>query len=119
MTSEIDNPLIQEIQSRYGVGPNYIRAYLDYWQRSRGQSFQTLQEIMSLPSPGPMWFNYALSANWRGRQLCQLVKPYLLEKSERYLDVGCAFGCYLVAFGHRGIEKHHGELKGREVGSSG
>jgi len=31
MTSEIDNPLIQEIKSRYGVGPNYIRAYLDYW----------------------------------------------------------------------------------------
>jgi 2-polyprenyl-3-methyl-5-hydroxy-6-metoxy-1,4-benzoquinol methylase len=101
---QVDEQLIQEVQSRYGAGPNYIRAYLAYWQRERGQSFRALQEILDLPPPEPMWFDYALSANWRGQQLYELVEPYLLHKPQRYLDVGCGFGGCLVAFGRQGVE---------------
>lgn len=101
---QVDDQLIQELQSRYRVGPKYIEAYLDYWQRSRGQSFKTLQEVLDLPTPEPMWFDYALSANYRGQQLYQHIEPYLLERPQRYLDVGCGFGGCLVAFGKRGME---------------
>lgn len=96
--------LVAEIQARYEVGPYYAEAYLNYWCRARGRNFTNLASILNAPEPDPMWFEYALSTNQRGRQLAELLQPYLLPNSQRYLDVGCGFGGSLVAFIQQDME---------------
>ena len=102
MALELNEQLIQELQSHYGVGPQYAKAYLDSLQRSCSQVFKTLQDILNLPPPAPMWFDYALSTNYRGQQLYQLMTPYLPQKVQRYLDIGSGFGGFSLRSDSRG-----------------
>jgi 2-polyprenyl-3-methyl-5-hydroxy-6-metoxy-1,4-benzoquinol methylase len=105
-----------ELQSHYGVGPQYAKAYLDSLQQSQGRAFKNLREILNLPPPAPMWFDYAMSTNYRGRQIYQLMGPYLPEKPKRYLDIGCGFGGCLVAFGEQGMEVCGIEVDEQRIG---
>jgi 2-polyprenyl-3-methyl-5-hydroxy-6-metoxy-1,4-benzoquinol methylase len=104
MALNVEEKLVQELQNHYGIGPQYARAYLDFLQKGQDRVFTSLQEILSLPAPAPMWFDYALSTNYRGEQLYQTVFPFLPNRSQRYLDIGCGFGGGLVAFGRQGME---------------
>jgi 2-polyprenyl-3-methyl-5-hydroxy-6-metoxy-1,4-benzoquinol methylase len=116
MTLKIDEELLQELRSHYDVGLQYAKAYLDFLQQSRNQNFHTLQEILNLPSPDPMWFDYALSTNYRGQQLYQMMMPYLPTRPQRYLDIGCGFGGCLVAFGRQGMEVCGIEVDEQRIG---
>jgi SAM-dependent methyltransferase len=93
---------VDEVTQRFAVGPAYARSYLDYWARKRGRPVSSLAEVLSGPPPEPMWFEYALSTNWRGRQLVEMLSFDLPGTGGRYLDVGCGFGGFLVAFSERG-----------------
>ncbi len=104
MTLSSNEQLLRELQSHYGVGPAYARAYLNSLQLTQGQIYKTLREILDLPPPTPMWFDYALSTNYRGRQIHKVVFPFLPGGAQRYLDIGCGFGGCLVAFGEQGME---------------
>lgn len=108
--------LITDVQDRYGIGPSYARAYLDYWFRTRDREYASLQKILDLPPPEPMWFEYALSANWRGQQVCQLIAQYVPRTAQRYLDVGCGFGGCLVAFSKLGMEVRGIEIDAQRIG---
>lgn len=116
MTLKIEEELLQELQSHYVVGPQYAKTYVDSLQRSRNQAFHTLQDIHNLPPPVPMWFDYALSTNYRGQQLYQFMAPYLPKKAERYLDIGCGFGGCLVSFGRQGLEVCGVEVDEQRIG---
>jgi 2-polyprenyl-3-methyl-5-hydroxy-6-metoxy-1,4-benzoquinol methylase len=116
MTLKIDEELLQELRSHYDVGLQYAKAYLDSLQQSRNQTFHSLQEILNLPSPAPMWFDYALSTNYRGQQLYQMMTPYLPTRPQRYLDIGCGFGGCLVAFGRQGMEAYGIEVDNQRIG---
>jgi SAM-dependent methyltransferase len=97
--------LIAEILERYPVGEGYASAYLDYWFASRGQDERMdLSALLALPDPEPMWFDYALSTNWRGREMAEFLPHYMSETARRYLDVGCGFGGLLVAFSKLGLD---------------
>jgi len=113
---ETEKKLLKELQSHYAIGPQYAKAYLDSLQRSRNQVFHTLQEILDLPPPAPMWFDYALSTNYRGQQLYQLMAPYLRKRSQTYLDIGCGFGGCLVAFGRQGMEVYGIDVDEQRIG---
>lgn len=96
--------LIQEVQTRYGVGRQYARAYLELFHQGRDHAYQHLDDILALPEPIPMWFEFALSTNWRGKTIVDLLQPYFPENASRYLDVGCGFGGFLVAFSQLGLQ---------------
>jgi 2-polyprenyl-3-methyl-5-hydroxy-6-metoxy-1,4-benzoquinol methylase len=52
----------------------------------------------------PMYFEFALSANERGRKAADLIAALVPLAGKRALDVGCAYGGFLVALGERGAE---------------
>ena len=95
--------LLSEMQSRYQVGPRYAQAYLLPWFAG-GESYHSLKDILSLPPPRPMWFDYAMSTNLRGQAMSDLLAGYLPKTTHRYLDVGCGYGGFLVAFARLGLE---------------
>lgn len=96
--------LISEVQQKYGIGPNYARAYLAFWSQGHGRAYANLQEILASPMPEPMWFEYALLTNRRGQNMYSLIAPRIPRGARRYLDVGCGFGGFLVVFAEHGLE---------------
>lgn len=52
----------------------------------------------------PMYFEFAITCNDRGRQIATLLQNYISLQGKRYLDVGCAYGGFLVAFAEQGAE---------------
>lgn len=52
----------------------------------------------------PMWFEYALTCNQRGRYVAELLGQYATIAGRRYLDIGCAYGGFLVGFAEQGAE---------------
>lgn len=51
-----------------------------------------------------MYFEFALSANERGRRAADEIERFQPLAGKRVLDVGCAYGGFLVAMGERGAE---------------
>ncbi len=105
MTEHAVRPSVrEEVQERYQVGPNYAEAYLDYWQRTRARTEESLGAILARPQPEPLWFDFAMSTNQRARGFYAQFEPWFGERRARYLDVGCGFGGYLVVFAEKGFE---------------
>ena len=112
----IDPRLAKELKHRYGVGQAYAEAYMAFWLmpggRHDGQKVTSLDQILSMPPPDSVWFDYAMSTNLRGRDLCRLILglPQVSREPRRFLDVGCGFGGLLAAFAERGCEVRGIEL---------
>ena len=96
--------LVHEVLGHYDVSPRYAAAYLDFFLSEQDRHINSLQEINELDSPRPMWFDYAMSTNWRGRELFRSVAPHIPHGAQSYLDIGCGFGGSLVAFREQGME---------------
>lgn len=96
--------LIAEVAARFGIGEHYARAYLEYWQRARGRTYDNLDAILQCEDPYPMWFEFAVSSNGRADQFRDFLQPLVGDLRGRYLDVGCGFGGYLRAFADRGMQ---------------
>lgn len=52
----------------------------------------------------PMYFEFAITCNARGRQAAELLRGHTALHGKRYLDVGCAYGGFLVAFAEQGAQ---------------
>lgn len=52
----------------------------------------------------PMYFEFAITCNERGRNVAQLLSQSTELRGKRYLDVGCAYGGFLVAFAEQGAK---------------
>jgi 2-polyprenyl-3-methyl-5-hydroxy-6-metoxy-1,4-benzoquinol methylase len=51
-----------------------------------------------------MWFEFAVTANDRGRRLVELIARRRPLQGARVLDIGCAYGGMVVAFAERGCQ---------------
>jgi 2-polyprenyl-3-methyl-5-hydroxy-6-metoxy-1,4-benzoquinol methylase/GT2 family glycosyltransferase len=55
--------------------------------------------------PGlPATFEYAITCNERGRKTAKLLRKYTKLRGKRFLDIGCAYGGFLVALAEQGAE---------------
>jgi 2-polyprenyl-3-methyl-5-hydroxy-6-metoxy-1,4-benzoquinol methylase len=54
------------------------------------------------------YVNYALTTNERGDALAHFLSPYVQFRDRSYLDIGTAYGGYLVAFAKRGCRPYLG-----------
>lgn len=52
-----------------------------------------------------MYVSFAMSANDRGRDAARKLGKYTSIKGKRFLDVGCAYGGFLVAFAEQGASE--------------
>jgi 2-polyprenyl-3-methyl-5-hydroxy-6-metoxy-1,4-benzoquinol methylase/glycosyltransferase involved in cell wall biosynthesis len=52
----------------------------------------------------PMYFGFAISANDRGRAAADIIERLVPLAGKRALDIGCAYGGFLVALAERGAE---------------
>lgn len=107
---------ISYLCSRYGVGRAYAGAYVEYWNTTGKTALRNESDLNALKDPELMWFDFALSANWRGRELAQAMRIGQAEAGGRYLDIGCGFGGMLVAFAEKGYEVQGIELDDVRVG---
>lgn len=49
-----------------------------------------------------MWLDFALSTVTRGEAACNLISRHTEVKGKRYLDIGCGYGGFVVAFAKAG-----------------
>ena len=101
--------LVDEVAQHYGVGKRFASAYLKRWESPGSlpkevHQLYSVKDINDLPSPFPMWFDYAMYANQRGKDMAALLMPRAAPSARRYLDVGCGLGGFLVAFAQRGLD---------------
>ena len=52
----------------------------------------------------PVWSEFALSTNLRGSEVARKLRRYTKIRGKRYLDIGCAYGGYPIAFAAKGAE---------------
>lgn len=52
----------------------------------------------------PMYFEFAITSNERGRRVANLLRQRTELRGKRFLDVGCAYGGFLVAFAEQGAD---------------
>ena len=102
MNKEIE--VIESLKKQYNTGENYVQEYLKYWYNSQNREMIDLQEIQNLEPPESIWFEFAMSTNWRGNEIAQSIRCYIPQKSKKYLDIGCGFGGFLIAFSKLGLE---------------
>ena len=69
----------------------------------KGREVTTIDEIRGFDGPEPMWFEFAISTNLRGKKIRGLLEP-LRQEAGRYLDVGCGYAGTLVAFAKAGFD---------------
>jgi 2-polyprenyl-3-methyl-5-hydroxy-6-metoxy-1,4-benzoquinol methylase len=75
--------------------------------------FEALVAHMAAEADNPcieMYFNYAISTNDRGRRVADLLARHVDLKGATFLDIGCAYAGFLVAFAERGAKVHGLEI---------
>jgi 2-polyprenyl-3-methyl-5-hydroxy-6-metoxy-1,4-benzoquinol methylase len=77
------------------------------WRPGNRFFFDALAKHLSALADDPclqMYFEFSLSANERGRQLAALLGQHTSLEGRHVLDVGCASGGFLIAFGEAGAQ---------------
>jgi hypothetical protein len=67
--------------------------------------FRALTGFFAPVSDGPcfrMYFEFALTSNERGQAVAATIAQHASLEGKRYLDIGCAYGGFLVAFAAHG-----------------
>jgi 2-polyprenyl-3-methyl-5-hydroxy-6-metoxy-1,4-benzoquinol methylase len=87
------NPLLDRFANlRTDANERFFHAVASYYER-----------IADLPVV-EMYFTYALSTNERGRVVAELTERHKSIAGCSYLDIGCAYAGFLVAFAERGAK---------------
>jgi 2-polyprenyl-3-methyl-5-hydroxy-6-metoxy-1,4-benzoquinol methylase len=97
------NNLLDKVKAEYGLGDNFIQAYFHRWFETTNISEEKFNQVRNDPLLG-MWFLFGLTTNQRGRLVASTIRPHIPKDAKRYLDVGCGYGGFLVAFHETGLD---------------
>lgn len=89
--SDLRSPWLERL--RYRVGKRFQRAI-------RERHLSGLEQYPMYP----VWSEFALSTNLRGSEVARTLRRYTKIRGKRYLDIGCAYGGYPIAFAAKGAE---------------
>ena len=96
--------LYTSLRSKYQIGDEFIAAYLLKFFGTSELDEESYQQKLAENSNLGLWADYAFSTNHRGRAFAQSVRPLLPDQAGRYLDVGSAYGGFLIGFMELGLE---------------
>lgn len=97
---------IASVAAQFDVTPAFVRSYLTPRESIREKLMLASDEADLFARLGPlyeMYVRFALSTTQRGRTFADFVAPYCAHP-ERFLDVGCAYGGFLIALRERGAK---------------
>lgn len=103
------NEFEKNIKNEYGIGSQFFSLYIQRWF----SKVEITPEMIDNVQRDPLlyiWFHFGLSTNQRGRIVGNAVKPYIPRHAKRFLDVGCGYGGFMVAFQELGLEVFGFEL---------
>jgi 2-polyprenyl-3-methyl-5-hydroxy-6-metoxy-1,4-benzoquinol methylase len=97
LSADFPNDTCRELANRFSHfrhegNPHYFRALVTHLQAGKDDPLL------------PTYFEFAISCNQRGEKVAELLGRHTRIVGKRYLDIGCAYGGFLVAFAHRGAE---------------
>ena len=99
-----ETSLYEMLREKYQVGDHFIAAYLTGSFGTPHLDMPTFdQKLASTPNQA-IWTDYALSTNRRGRDFAALLRPHFPPNARRYLDVGSAYGGFLIGFMELGLD---------------
>jgi 2-polyprenyl-3-methyl-5-hydroxy-6-metoxy-1,4-benzoquinol methylase len=99
----MENPLFSMLRNKYQVGNHFISAYLTHLFGNDNLDMAMFDQKLTNPNVAT-WLDYALSTNMRGRAFAEILRPYFPEHAQRYLDIGSAYGGFLIGFMELGLE---------------
>jgi len=95
--------IVDRVKAEFGVGDNFIQEYFQRWFKTTNISEEQLEKVKNDPLLSA-WFHFGISTNQRGRLMAGGIQAHIPKNAKRYLDVGCGYGGFLVAFHEIGLE---------------
>jgi SAM-dependent methyltransferase len=108
--------LIDEICERYKVRKGFASLYAQKDICSVFPGIETLDEIFAKCRPiQKIWIEYALTTNQRGREVYDFISKQISinKRSKRYIDIGCGYGGFVIAFAEKGFDSYGIEIDDR------
>jgi len=99
----MENSLYAMLRNKYQIGNHYISAYLSNLFGTDHVDIEIFNQKLTNPNLAT-WADYALSTNRRGRAFAEILRPHLPKDARRYLDVGSAYGGFLIGFMELGLD---------------
>ena len=96
--------LFTVLRDKYQIGDAYIAAYLRKTFGTLSLSSEEFHRKLADNTILANWLDYALSTNLRGRAFAREIHPYIGKNARRYLDVGSAYGGFLIGFMELGLD---------------
>lgn len=100
----MENSLYTMLRNKYQIGDQYISAYITNLFGTGNIDLEIFNQKLAVNRNQANWTDYALSTNLRGRAFAKELKSYLPKNARRYLDVGSAYGGFLIGFMELGLE---------------
>jgi len=113
---KISSKLLENIESTFSIRPGFAKAYFKNVASNNDLSnINSIDELYKLNPDAKLYWDFAFSTIIRGRNIAEILEPYTGTKvsNKKYLDVGCAYAGYLIAFLEKGFD-----VKGIEINPS-
>jgi len=100
--------LLECVRMYYKLGENFPDVYMT---KQLGEDYKAkyknLEELFGkLEKLDRIYFDFALSSNLRGDNVAKTLKPYFKSNYKKYIDVGCAYGGFVVGFAKEGFDAY-------------
>lgn len=114
----MENPLYTLLKEKYHIGHHFIAAYLTHMLGMDALDVETYNQKLAQNPRLAVYVDYGFSTNLRGRIFAERIKSYFPQNASRYLDVGSAYGGFLIGFMQLGFEVVGLEVDEKLVGFS-
>lgn len=104
--SSFSSDLLDDTRRQYGLGKRFTHEYLkQVFGDDYNDKYRNLADLFKrIDALQKMYVEFALTTNTRGASAFKNLKPYLGDHHKKYIDVGCAYGGFVVAFARAGYD---------------